>query len=332
MSSARGTGPGRSDPPTKVEVYPPPSAAIDVRAVPTWQRHTRIFELFDALADERALLLTTDHEPRPLRTEFDQSREGFFSWEQRRVGYRHWEAVIRKLPKANPNDPFEILRRCALFSGAPTTLLRAIASRSRLVSVRRNRAVVEQGILWPYLAIVAEGRVQAVLVTPDGRELAMYEVPAGEAFGAVALIDAGTSPLRYVARGEATRVLLQPSDSVTALMHDSAAVASAINTLGAQRLRAVIERFSAFAAQPIAARVADALLAYASPLPGLRDALAPLPSMPQAELAIVAGTAKDMVYRAIAELEGAFALVRKNGRIVQLDRAKLTAFAEVLKY
>jgi CRP/FNR family transcriptional regulator len=303
-----------------------------VRAVPASQRHPRIFEQFDRLDDGHALLLVTDHEPRPLRAEFEHSRAGSFAWEQRRVAHDRWEAVIRKMPAQDPNDPLEVLRRCGIFVSAPVESLAHLAARARRVAVRRNRGVVEQGASWPYLAVVASGRVQAVLVTPDGRELAMYEVPAGDAFGAVSLVDGGTSPLRYVARAERTSVLLLPRDAVVELMGRVAGVSNAINALSAQRLRAVIERFSAHAAQPITARVADALLAYASPQPGLIDALPPLPSMRQTELAIVAGTAKDMVYRAIAELEEAGALERENGRIVRLDRSILNRFAEVLKY
>lgn len=332
MARGTRTGPGRSNSPTNVEVLPPPSIALDVRAVPAALRHPLIFERFDRLGEARAMLLTTDHEPRPLRNEFEQTRAGQFSWEQRRIGPDHWEAVIRKLPMMNFDDPLEILRHCAVFATAPNAALQAIAARARLVTVRRNRAVVEQGVAWPYLGVIATGRVQAILATPDGRELAMYDALAGEVVGAVSLVDGGASPLRFVARGERTRVLLLPRAAVFELMGQVAGVANAINALSAQRLRAVIARFSAHAAQPIAARVADALLAYASPLPGLRDALPPLPSMRQAELAVVAGTAKDMVYRAIAELEDAGALLRDNGRIAQLDRAKLLKFAEVSKY
>ena len=160
----------------------------------------------------------------------------------------------------------------------------------------------------------------------------MYELLPGDVFGTVALGDAGVSPLRFVTRTRDTIVVLVPVDAVKAVMLGSGAVGRAIHALDAQRLRTIDARFAAHVAQTVAARVAEALLAYASPQPGLAPALGPLAQMPQVELAAIAGTSKDMVYRAIGEFEEAGALQRENGRIVRLDRAKLARLAETLKY
>lgn len=318
MIETRDTGKGRS---------------IDVRAMPPRERHPRIFAEFDALADGEELQLTTDHEPRPLRGEFEQKRAGEFLWQQRCIGYRHWEAGIRKLARIEaPGDAAELLRRSATFSGVSAEHVTLLAHQARVVQIRRNRAIVEQGIFWPHLGVVANGTVQAVLVTPDGRELAMFEALSGDSFAALALCDDGSSPLRYVARAERTRVILLAADAVREVMRRDANLSNAIGALCAQRVRTILERFSAHAAQPIAARVAYALLAYASPEPGLTDALPELSQMRQVEFAVAAGTGKDIVYRAIAELEDAGALAREDGKIVRLDRDKLTAFADVLKY
>jgi len=296
------------------------------------RRHALIFARFDALPDEGSLDLVTDHEPRPLRAEFEETRAGTFAWEQRRVGEGHWRATIRKLAGSSLDRSFEALRRSAVFGCATAAELRGLASHARFATVRRGRAVVEQGILWPYVGVVAAGAVAAMLIAPDGREVSMGELLPGDVFGTVALADGGVSPLRFVARARETGVVLVPVDSVTALMRGSDAVARAVHALDAQRLRIVVERFASHVAQPVAARVAEALLAYASPRPGLSAALDPLPQMAQVELAAMAGTGKDMVYRAIGEFEQAGALERENGRIVRLDRAKLAGFAETLKY
>lgn len=318
MADSSGTGLGRS---------------IDVRNIPVGRRHPLIFAAFDALADGQAITLLTDHEPRPLHAEFGQSRRDRFAWTQRCVADRHWEAVIRKVaPSEDSDDVRAVIRRCAPFAHLAPTLVERLAESSRIVAIRRNRAIVEQGIVWPHIGIVGRGNVQAVLVTPDGREVAAFEMLAGEMFGAIALVDGGASPLRYVARAENTVIALFSSDAVLAVMHRDSASAAAVNALSGQRLRAVLQRFSAHAAQPITARVAEALLAYAKPIDGLAPALPPLPDMPQTELAVAAGTGKDIVYRAIAELEEAGALSREGGKIVRLDRSKLHAFSEVLKY
>ena len=48
--------------------------------------------------------------------------------------------------------------------------------------------------------------------------------------------------------------------------------------------------------------------------------------MTQAQLALTAGTAKEVAARAIAELEAAGAIQRARGRIARIDRCKLDAF------
>lgn len=304
---------------------------VDVRAIPVGARHPMIFARFDALDAGAALVLVTDHEPRPLRAEFEATRHGRFSWQHRRVDEGHWEATIRRLDAA-ASGPLETLRNSTAFATASTDELDELAARARVAKVRRGRAIVEQGVRWPYVGIVAAGSVAAMLIAPDGREVAIYELFAGETFGTVALVDAGVSPLRFVARDRGTVVLLIPLEVARAVMRHNPVAAHAVDVMNAQLFRTVVRRFGAQVAQPVAARVADALLAYASPQAGLVAALEPLPHMAQVELAAIAGTAKDMVYRAIGEFEEAGALERENGRIVRLDRAKLSALSETLKY
>lgn len=48
--------------------------------------------------------------------------------------------------------------------------------------------------------------------------------------------------------------------------------------------------------------------------------------MTQNQLAIIAGTAKEVAARAVAELEAAGALQRTEGHIARIDRAKLQAY------
>jgi uncharacterized protein (DUF2249 family)/CRP-like cAMP-binding protein len=305
---------------------------VDVRAIRATERHPLIFARFDALLEGGAMELTTDHEPRPLRAEFEAAHPGAYAWEQRRVGEGHWVATIRKLAAPSGDRAFEALRRSSAFGPADPGELHGLATRARIATVRRGRAVVEQGVLWPYVGVVAEGTIQAMLIAPDGREVALYDLFAGDVFGTVSLADGGVSPLRFVARGRDTVVVLIPVEAAAAVIDGSDAVARAVHALDAQRLRSIVRRFAQHVGQPVAARVAEALLAYASPQPGFAKALDPLPGMAQVELAAIAGTAKDMVYRAIAELEEAGALQRENGRIARLNRARLSELAETLKY
>lgn len=44
-------------------------------------KHKAIFETFDGLAPGESMLLINDHDPRPLRFQFEDSRSGLFTWE-----------------------------------------------------------------------------------------------------------------------------------------------------------------------------------------------------------------------------------------------------------
>lgn len=303
---------------------------VDVRSTPPHERHPRIFALFDALAPGETLALVSDHEPRPLRAQFTATRAGLFVWDQREVGHAHWEATIRKLDPARP-DAKATIARAALFTSLDAVTVGELAARARVVTLRRGRAVIEQGVVWPYVGIVASGLVQAVLVTADGREVALFDALPGDAFGTIALADAGASPLRFVARDGTSAVLL-PIDAVRSRLETNNALNGAVHAYNAQLMRRTFERFASHVAQPVTARIAEALLAYASPERGLNPAIDPLPRMKQVDLAALAGTSKDVVYRAISELAQAGALERDAGRILKLDRSVLLRFAETVKY
>lgn len=69
---------------------------LDVRDLPPWERHPRIFETLDGLAPGQALRLVNDHDPKPLHYELMAERPEQFLWETRQEGERTWVAMITK--------------------------------------------------------------------------------------------------------------------------------------------------------------------------------------------------------------------------------------------
>ncbi len=124
------------------------------------------------------------------------------------------------------------------------------------------------------------------------------------------------------------RVVVFPAGIVLAAMACDVHFARRLAAVGAQRARALAERLCEHSAQRAIARVALAILPYASPDAGLTPSLEPLRRMTQAQLATIAGTAKEVAARAIAELEAVGALQRARGRIARVDRHILQHFLE----
>ena len=75
------------------------TVALDVRQTPPWDRHPKIFDIFDSLEPGDALELTNDHDPRPLRYQFMMEREGQFEWESGEKAPREWVATIKRVKK-----------------------------------------------------------------------------------------------------------------------------------------------------------------------------------------------------------------------------------------
>lgn len=300
---------------------------LDVQSIPRWLRHARIFSTFDALLAGQHLVLVSDHEPRPLRAQFEERCGSRYSWMERQLGDGRWEVRVRKVGARGAGDSVQsIIARAGIFAQITPDSLDRLASRARRAAIKRHHTVVEQGVMWPYLGIVGHGIVQAVLVAPNGREDAVYDALAGDPFGEAAILDRGNTPLRHIALTADTQVVLLPADALAAVVDCEPAILRALGQLSAQRFRSALERFSIARMSSSAARVATALLPYAAPDAGLAPALAPLPQMTQVELALRAGTVKEVVNRALSELEERGALQRDRGHIVLLDRDGLTAF------
>ncbi|HEY9179111.1 MAG TPA: Crp/Fnr family transcriptional regulator, partial [Candidatus Baltobacteraceae bacterium] len=135
---------------------------------------------------------------------------------------------------------------------------------------------------------------------------------------------------RFVVTSQSARVVLFPKNAMRAALERDAALARSLNEVCAQRTRALIERFASQTSLPTVARVAAALLPHAGPQPGLHPVLPSFQNYTQVELATAAGTVKEVVSRALAELESAGAIERSGGHIVRVDREKLTAYAGCL--
>lgn len=301
---------------------------IDVRAIAIRERHPRIFAAFEALAQDRSLVVISDHEPRPLHAQFQHLYPGRFVWEQREFGDGRWEIRLKRTDAPSGAGIAGVLNGSPLFAPIGDEARSQLAFRARRTIVRRHRALVETGVLWPYCGLMEEGIVTAVLTTPEGRDRSLYDVLPGEIFGEIALLDRGFEALRYVATTATATVVLLPSEVLRSLIERDREFAGRIEVVLAQRFRTLLDRMAATLAHTATARVAMALLPYAPPEDGLAAALAPLPSLTHAEIALAAGTVKEVVSRALAKLEELGALVRRGGRVVELSRSKLAAAAE----
>ena len=294
------------------------------------QRHPQIMAAFDALEIGAELRIISDHEPRPLRGELERTRPGAYVWLQRMRSADHWEVTLRRVAPPHTQHIREFLKRCALFADASADTLNALESVATEKTLAHNETVTEQGAEWDGFGLVEGGTLSAIITSPLGREHALYDILTAEPFGEVSTIDGGATVARFVVTSRSARVVLFPKDAMRSVLEKDLTLARSMNDVFAQRVRALVDRFDSQTSHPTVARVAAALLPHAGPQPGLHPVLPSFQNFTQVELATAAGTVKEVVSRALAELEDAGAIERSGGHIVKVDREKLAQYAECL--
>ncbi|PZT76349.1 MULTISPECIES: DUF2249 domain-containing protein [unclassified Streptomyces] len=76
---------------------PADSAVVDVREIPHGRRHPRIFTRFARLADGESFVLVNNHDPKPLRREFEATHPDAFTWEYVESGPEQWQVRITRV-------------------------------------------------------------------------------------------------------------------------------------------------------------------------------------------------------------------------------------------
>ena len=69
---------------------------IDVREIPHGRRHPRIFGRYARLAPGEAFTLVNNHDPKPLRREFEATHPGAHTWDYVESGPEVWRVRIGK--------------------------------------------------------------------------------------------------------------------------------------------------------------------------------------------------------------------------------------------
>lgn len=94
------TGPGLQSGPAEVtpddglRESPDGSTVLDARVLPPRAKHPAIFDLFDTLRPGEAFVLLNDHDPKPLRFQFDAQRPAGFTWDYLEAGPEEWRVRI----------------------------------------------------------------------------------------------------------------------------------------------------------------------------------------------------------------------------------------------
>ena len=70
---------------------------LDVRPIPPRSKHPTIFSTFDALEEGEHFVLVNDHDPVPLKHQFNFEREGQMDWKYLDQGPEVWRVKITRV-------------------------------------------------------------------------------------------------------------------------------------------------------------------------------------------------------------------------------------------
>jgi uncharacterized protein (DUF2249 family) len=74
---------------------------LDVRVLPHGQRHEVIFSTYDHLIPGDGFVIVNDHDPTPLRYQFEAQHAGEFTWDYLESGPKMWRVRVGRAPVSN---------------------------------------------------------------------------------------------------------------------------------------------------------------------------------------------------------------------------------------
>ena len=214
-----------------------------------------------------------------------------------------------------------VLGHVGYFRSLPPARTAALAARCRARTLAAGATLFDEGAPCAGLFIVAAGRIEIRQTSLRGREQVFHTEGPGATLGEGPLFDGGGYIASAVAL-EPSRVLFLPRADLLTLCRQHPEVALAMLEALARRVRRFAEIVSDLAFRPVKERVARYLQSAAAG----RDGALQL-DLTHAQLAARLGTVRELVARALAQLERAGAIERAGKRVVLRDRARLEAFA-----
>ncbi|MEO7000657.1 MAG: Crp/Fnr family transcriptional regulator [Ktedonobacterales bacterium] len=212
----------------------------------------------------------------------------------------------------------EVLREIPLFRALDADELAHVAAVTVERHYERGDIIILEGDRSGPLCYVRLGLIKIFKNSPDGKEQTLRLITPGHTFNDVPAFDAGANPASAAAL-ESSVVYATAGAGLRRLIVERPAVAEAVVQTLAGALRHMVALVEDLSFRHVTARVAKILLE--------QEQTSATHRLTQQEMAAMAGTAREMVGRALKELENAGAIELRQGRVVVRDRERLRLLA-----
>ena len=188
------------------------------------------------------------------------------------------------------------LQNIPLLAGVDAKVLGEMVVSLQFRTLERGSYAVQKGDVGEHLLFVLTGRLQAVDLTEDGREIGLSFLIPGDYFGELSIID-GLPRSASVVASEKSLIALLPRTAALALIYHNPLVSERMFKQMASSIRSSAN-YRAILGMPSAFQRVFALLnQFAKSAPGGLVVIEKMPT--QQEIAIMVNTSRETVSRAI---------------------------------
>ena len=216
------------------------------------------------------------------------------------------------------------LRQIPLFSMLNENQLGHVAGMTTERHYERGDIILLEGEKGGAFCFVAGGLVKVFKTSPEGREQVLRLIATGYTFNDVPALDGGPNPASAAAMEASTVYMIRHTDLRQLIMTEPEVAAGVIRTL-AQALRHLVGLVEDLSLRHVTARVAKMLLEQETS----SSIKATGHQLTQQEMASIVGTAREVVGRALKELETAGAIEMRQGRATILNRERLQVLSGI---
>jgi CRP-like cAMP-binding protein len=217
----------------------------------------------------------------------------------------------------------KLLDKCVLFKALDEQERRDLAGHAQSRMFATNEPIFHVGEPGSSMMGVMVGTVRISLPTWKGKEIILADLPAGELFGEIALLDGKPRSASATALTKCELLVLERRDFFSFLERSPKACLNLMQLL-CGRIRRSDERMAEIAFFDLPARLAKALLRY----PASQGHGPPKLSLSQRELAEMAGATRENVNRCLREWQRRGILQLKDRWTIILKPEALQAIEE----
>lgn len=220
--------------------------------------------------------------------------------------------------------PGAVLRSFPLLNSLDPESLAQLANAAQERTVSKREVVLQKGEPAQFMCFLAEGRLQGVDFTIDGREVGIYFVDAGDYFGELAVIDGREQP-EFIVAVARSRVIFVPRQIVRPLLFADPRIAEQVGSRLARRLRDSTAQRKILGLPNPLQRIAAQLSQLAQQPAGKTVIITNAPT--HQELAIMINLSRETVTRAFQVLQAKGLVVRDGNNLVISQPDKMSDVA-----